>query len=168
MRVGWVWWGGLSARVRAWLDRVTWVAARGAVDAVRYQPRHLDVVVACGRSQPEVSPAEVAGRHRAVGSQYTASALPALFHPELARVDGPALLARLVNETSPALHAGFDVLYAGWRSEWRESGRRVVDIGLGAGLSFGLATIGFIGPSGKKQFGVIGEPVNLAAFLGSE
>ena len=44
----------------------------------------------------------------------------------------------------------------------------VVDIGLGAGLSFGRATIGFIGPSGKKQFGVIGEPVNLAAFLGSE
>src|SRR2546425_12871325 len=56
MWVGWVWWGGLSARVRAWLARVTWVAARGAVDAVRYQPRHLDLVVACGTSQPEVSP----------------------------------------------------------------------------------------------------------------
>ena len=286
MRVGWVWWGGLSARVRAWLDRVTWVAARGAVDAVRYQPRHLDLVVACGTSQPEVSPSvarwlvetraqpavvhvsrlphaavralarqaarwfgptasavvrflsgalaaaadhagslaieqrlrprvhpgllvphphavavlavdmrgfsrltgaladtqylaqlieaylteltEVVEQHRGVVFQYTGDGLLALFLPELAGVDGAALLDRLVNETSPALHAGFDVLYAGWRSEWRESGRRVVDIGLGAGLSFGLATIGFIGPSGKKQFGVIGEPVNLAAFLGSE
>src|SRR2546422_186687 len=56
MGVGWVWWGGLSARVRAWGARVTWVAARSAVDAVRYQPRHLDLVVACGTSQPEVSP----------------------------------------------------------------------------------------------------------------
>src|SRR5438128_10784501 len=57
MWVGWVRLEGLSARVRAWLDRVTWVAARGAVDAVRYQPRHLDlVVVACGANQPEVSP----------------------------------------------------------------------------------------------------------------
>ena len=35
-------------------------------------------------------------------------------------------------------------------------------------MSFGRATIGFIGPAGKKQFGVIGEPVNLAAFLCSE
>ena len=287
MWVGWVWWGGLSARVRAWLDRVTWVAARGAVDAVRYQPRHLDlVVVACGASQPELSPSvarwlvetraqpavvrasrlphaavraiarqaarwfgptgsalvrffsgaiaaaadhagslaietrlrarvhpgllvphphavavlaldmrgfskltgaledtqylaqlievylteltEVVEHHRGVVFQYTGDGLLALFLPELAGVDGPALLDRLVNETSPALHGVFDVLYAGWRSEWRESGRQIVDIGLGAGLSFGRATIGFIGPSGKKQFGAIGEPVNLAAFLGSE
>jgi class 3 adenylate cyclase len=36
------------------------------------------------------------------------------------------------------------------------------------GLSYGDATIGFMGPSGKKQFGVIGAPVNLAAFLCSE
>src|SRR5439155_1413396 len=50
----------------------------------------------------------------------------------------------------------------------RQSGRPVVEIGLGAGLSFGRATIGFIGPSGKKQFGALGDPVNLAAFLGSE
>ena len=111
---------------------------------------------------------EVVEHHRGVVFQYTGDGLLALFLPELAGVDGPALLDRLVNETSPALHAVFDVLYAGWRSEWRESGRQIVDIGLGAGLSFGRATIGFIGPSGKKQFGAIGEPVNLAAFLGSE
>src|SRR5207249_3793901 len=221
MWVGWVRWGGLSARVRAWLDRVTWVAARGAVDAVRYQPRHLDlVVVACGTSQPELSPSvarwlvetraqpavvrasrlphaavraiarqaarwfgptgsalvrffsgaiaaaadhagslaietrlrarvhpgllvphphavavlaldmrgfskltgaledtqylaqlievylteltEVVEHHRGVVFQYTGDGLLALFLPELAGVDGPALLDRLVNETSPA------------------------------------------------------------------
>jgi len=286
MRDGWVWWGGLSAGVRAWLDRVTWLTARGAVDAVRYQPRHLDLVVACSASQPELSPsvarwlvetraqptvvhvsrlphaavralarqaarwfgptasavvrflsgalaaaADHAGslaieqrlrarahpgllvphphavavlavdmrgfsrltgaledtqylaqlieaylteltavveQHRGVVFQYTGDGLLALFLPELAGVDGAALLDRLVNHTSPELHTVFDDLYAGWRSEWKQSGRQVVDIGLGAGLSFGRATIGFIGPSGKKQFGAIGEPVNLAAFLGSE
>jgi len=265
---------------------LAWVTARGAVDAVRYQPRHLDLVVACGASQPEVSASvahwlvetraqpvvirvsrlphaavralareaarwfgptasavirwfsgataaaadhagslaiearlrarvhpgllvphphavavlavdmrgfsrltgaledtqylaelveayltELTGvveQHRGVVFQYTGDGLLALFLPELAGVDGAALLDRLVNQTSPALHGVFDLLYTGWRSEWRAQGRPVVDIGLGAGLSFGRATIGFIGPSGKKQFGAIGEPVNLAAFLGSE
>src|SRR2546426_8970087 len=57
MGFGWVWLGGLSARTRAWLDRMVWLTARGAVDAVRYQPRHLDLVVAaCGTSQPGMSP----------------------------------------------------------------------------------------------------------------
>jgi len=111
---------------------------------------------------------EVVERDRGVVFQYTGDGLLALFLPELAGVDGAVLLDRLVNHTSPALHGVFDNLYAGWRTEWRQSGRPVVEIGLGAGLSFGRATIGFIGPSGKKQFGALGEPVNLAAFLGSE
>src|SRR5437667_313879 len=198
MWVGWVRWGRLSAQVRAWLDRVTWVAARGAVDAVRYRPRHLDlVVVACGASQPEVSPSVArwlvetraqpavvrASRlpHaavRAIARQAarcfgpTGSALVRFFSGALAAAAdaarGPAPLDSRVNGPGRAMHAVFDLLYAGGRSEWRESGRQIVDIGLGAGLSFGRATIGFIGPSGKKQFGAIGEPVNLAAFLGSE
>jgi len=287
MGFGWIWLGGLSARTRAWLDRMVWLTARGAVDAVRYQPRHLDLVVAaCGTSQPGMSPSvarwlvetraqpavvhvsrlphamvrtlarqaarwfgptasavvrffsgalaaaadhagslpverrlvarvhpgllvphlhvvavlavdmrgfskltgaledtqylaelieiylteltEVVERDRGVVFQYTGDGLLALFLPELAGVDGAVLLDRLVNHTSPALHGVFDNLYAGWRTEWRQSGRPVVEIGLGAGLSFGRATIGFIGPSGKKQFGALGEPVNLAAFLGSE
>jgi len=111
---------------------------------------------------------EVVERDRGVVFQYTGDGLLALFLPELAGVDGAVLLDRLVNHTSPALHGVFDNLYAGWRTEWRQSGRPVVEIGLGAGLSFGRATIGFIGPSGKKQFGALGDPVNLAAFLGSE
>src|SRR5437899_2871361 len=32
--------------VEAW-DRLVWWMTRGMVDAVRYQPRHLDLVLAC-------------------------------------------------------------------------------------------------------------------------
>src|SRR5262245_16181789 len=41
------------------LDGLTWQAARKVVDVVRYQPRQLDLVLACGSGQPEV-PAPVA------------------------------------------------------------------------------------------------------------
>src|SRR4029453_17873342 len=44
-------------------------------------------------------------------------------------------------------------------------GRGAVPIGLGAGLSFGRVTMGFIGASGKKHFGALGEAVNVAALL---
>src|SRR3990172_1044249 len=47
------------ARTRAWLDALAWSAARQAVDAVRYRPRHVDLVLACGTRQPEM-PAPVA------------------------------------------------------------------------------------------------------------
>lgn len=268
------------------LDRLAWSAARGAVEAVRYAPGHVDLLVACGTMQPEVptplarwlvaargrpvwrgisrvfqgfaqriatraadwlgptgsalvrwfSGAAVAAvdraggvtferplrarvhpgllvphphavavlaldmrgfsaltrllddtqyltdlveeyltmltaaveRHRGVVFQYTGDGLLALFLPELAGVGSGAMLEALVDDMHPAVRESFDRLYARWRADWRQAGRPEARIGLGAGLSFGEATIGFIGPAGKKQFGVIGEPVNLAAFLCSE
>jgi class 3 adenylate cyclase len=265
------------------LDRVSWSAARGAVSAVRYEPRYLDLLLACGVDQPDVPaplarllvsvrggravaravavPHELVRRaaaaaerwagptgsalvrwfagasavalnrasatvverplrarahpgllvphthevvilvadmrgfsaltrvlddtqylanlvgeylseltrvvehHRGVVFQYTGDGLLALFLPELAGVEAPELLAKLVADVSPELHASFDRLHTRWRDEWRASGREATTIGLGLGASFGRATIGFLGPSGKKQFGVIGEPVNVAAYL---
>lgn len=110
----------------------------------------------------------VVEQHRGIVFQYTGDGLLALFLPELAGVGKAEMLDRLVSEVSPALHRRFDALYERWRAEWMAGGREGAEIGLGAGLSFGPATIGFLGPSGKKQFGVIGEPVNMAAFLCSE
>jgi class 3 adenylate cyclase len=268
------------------LDRLAWSAARGAVEAVRYGPSHVDLLVACGTSQPEVphpvarwlvaarggeawrslprlpqaiaqrlfvrsptwlgptgtaffrwlSGAAVAAvdragavpferplrarvhpgllvphphavavlaldmrgfsaltrllddtqyltdlveeylteltavveRHRGVVFQYTGDGLLAIFLPELMGVGSAEMLDALVDDMYPAARKAFEHLYARWRMDWRDTGRPEARIGLGAGLSFGEATIGFIGPAGKKQFGVIGEPVNLAAFLCSE
>jgi class 3 adenylate cyclase len=110
----------------------------------------------------------VVEEHRGVVFQYTGDGLLALFLPELSGTDAAAMLTRLVDAMSPALHHRFESLRGRWYDEWRASGRRGAPIGLGAGISFGDASIGFLGPSGKKQFGVIGEPVNLAAFLCSE
>jgi class 3 adenylate cyclase len=110
----------------------------------------------------------VVERHRGVVFQYTGDGLLGLFLPELAGSTGTQLLQRLVGETCSELHDAFDVLHDSWRADWHARGLRRVDVGLGVGLSYGEATIGFMGPSGKKQFGVIGAPVNLAAFLCSE
>jgi class 3 adenylate cyclase len=104
-------------------------------------------------------------RHRGVVFQYTGDGLLALFLPEIAATDAAAMLDRLVRELARELHEEFATTYARWRDEWNRSGRAVTPIGLGVGISFGRATIGYLGPAGKKQFGVIGEPVNLAAFL---
>jgi len=277
-------WKRLSERVRRRLDVLTWSAVRGAVDAVRYQPPHLELVIACGVSQPEIPPrlgrwaaelstrraagspgvphalrraggwvtralgpvpsvlvrwlsgalvvaadhagaaaiegplharahpgllvphphvvlvvvidmrgfsnltvalddtqyladllgeylrelTEVVERHRGIVFQYTGDGLLALFLPELTGLSDGQLLERVVHELCPALHRAFDGLHERWRSEWQAGGRDGAEIGLGVGLSFGDATIGFLGPSGKKHFGVIGAPVNLAAFLCSE
>lgn len=272
--------------VGSWLDGLAWRAARTAVDVVRYQPRQLDLVLACGADQPEV-PApvvrwlvdarsrpefrrlseiphrivrlvaaeaadwlgptasavvrwssgavaaaadhagastlqhplrarahpgmlvphphqvaviavdmrgfsnltrvlhdtqyladligeyltemtEIIEAHRGVVFQYTGDGLLAIFLPELAGSDAAAMLERIVHDAGRALHARFDDLNARWRAQWRAAGRDVATIGLGIGVSFGRATIGLLGPSGKKQFGVIGEPVNQAAFLCSQ
>jgi class 3 adenylate cyclase len=107
-------------------------------------------------------------RHRGVVFQYTGDGLLAVFLPELVGTSASVMINRLVNDMSPELHATFDRLYVQWRAAWQTSGRPDVRIGLGVGLSFGPATIGFIGPAGKKQIGVIGEPVNLAAYLCSQ
>jgi class 3 adenylate cyclase len=106
--------------------------------------------------------------HGGVVFQYTGDGLLAVFLPELAAASPPEILDRLVYETCPALHEGFDALRGRWQADWRAARRPAVRIGLGAGLSFGPATIGLLGAAGKKQIGVIGEPVNVAAFLCSQ
>jgi class 3 adenylate cyclase len=280
------WPAWLERRWAAAADRVAWVTAREAVEAVRYQPPHLKMLLACGASQPDVpeavarwlveTPARPAMRelsqlphaavraiaaraaawfgptasavvrfssgataaaadrmgaeplerrmrasvhpgllvphphdvavlaldmrgfseltralddtqyltnlieqylsamtrvveeHRGVVFQYTGDGLLALFLPELAALPAPALFERLVHDTTRALHAEFDALHARWRAEWHASGRGTVPIGLGAGLSFGRVTMGFIGATGKKHIGALGEAVNVAALLCGE
>jgi len=107
-------------------------------------------------------------RHRGVVFQYTGDGLLALFLPELTSVEAPAMLDRLVHGLARELHDTFGDAHARWRAAWDLAGISVTPIGLGVGISFGRATIGYLGPAGKKQFGVIGEPVNLAAYLCSE
>ena len=277
--------GEVGERLRQARDGVVWWVARGAVDAVRYRPGHVDLVIACGANQPEVPPAlvrwvaemrersgareasrvpDALGRaaaraavwfgptpsalvrwlsgaartvadhvgaetierplrtrahpgllvphlhqvavmavdmrgfsnltvvlddtqylarligeylseltrvvegHRGVVFQYTGDGFLALFLPELAGLTEGQLLDRLVKEVCPDLHRAFDALRERWSAEWQERGRQGVEVGFGVGFSFGEATIGFIGPAGKKQFSVIGAPANLAAFLCSE
>jgi class 3 adenylate cyclase len=99
----------------------------------------------------------VVERRGGIVMQYTGDGLLAVFLPEL-----------LVQDVCPDLHRSFDELHARWRAEWRRGGRPTVAIGLGVGASFGRATIGFLGAAGKKQVGVIGEPVNVAAYLCSQ
>jgi len=107
-------------------------------------------------------------RHRGVVFQYTGDGLLALFLPELSTLKTGAMLDRLVYGLARELHDTFGEAHARWRAEWTHAGKPVTPIGLGVGISFGRATIGYLGPAGKKQFGVIGEPVNLAAYLCSE
>jgi adenylate cyclase len=110
----------------------------------------------------------VVEQDRGVVFQYTGDGLLALFLPELSAVAPGALLDRLIRETTRALHREFEALHARWRGEWQASGRGTVPIGLGVGLSFGRVTMGFIGASGKKHFGALGEAVNVAALLCGE
>lgn len=100
--------------------------------------------------------------------QYTGDGLLAIFLPEAADGSAATTLDRLVHQTARDLHAAFDTMAARWHREWARDGRTSTPIGLGLGISYGPATIGLIGPAGKKQFGVVGEPVNLAAFLCSQ
>jgi class 3 adenylate cyclase len=106
--------------------------------------------------------------HGGVVFQYTGDGLLAVFLPELVGASPPVLLERLTRVVCPALHGSFEALHARWQADWKLGGRPAVRIGLGTGLSFGPATIGFLGAAGKKQIGVIGEPVNVAAYLCSQ
>ncbi len=107
-------------------------------------------------------------RHGGVVYQYTGDGLLAVFLPEVTGQDSAAMLSSVVTDTARELHAEFDALYEHWREEWKRAGRPDSRIGLGIGVSYGRATIGLLGPMGKKQFGVVGEPINLAAFLCSQ
>jgi len=106
--------------------------------------------------------------HGGIVFQYTGDGLLAVFLPELSGMSPADLLDRLTERMCPALHDAFDGLVESWRAEWMQDGRSPARIGLGVGLSFGPATLGFIGAAGKKQIGVIGEPVNVAAYLCSQ
>ena len=110
----------------------------------------------------------VVEEHRGVVFDYTGDGLLALFLPELAGTENGEMLERLVHEMGPDLHRAFDGAYDAWLAEWRVRGVEAMEIGLGAGISFGDAMVGFMGPRGKKQVGVLGEPVNLAAYLCSQ
>lgn len=110
----------------------------------------------------------VVERHRGVVFQYTGDGLLALFLPELVGLGSAAMMERLAGPLGAELHEAFDGAHERWRREWHARGLEVADIGFGVGLSFGRATVGVMGPRGKKQVGVIGEPVNLAAFLCSQ
>ena len=107
-------------------------------------------------------------RDRGVVFQYTGDGLLALFLPELARSEPDVLLERLCTKTSAEMHARFEKLRARWAADWQRDGRTGSDVGLGIGVSYGPATIGLLGPSGKKYFGIVGGPVNLAAYLCSQ
>jgi len=100
--------------------------------------------------------------------QYTGDGLLAIFLPEATDDTPGTTLERLVQETARDLHAAFDTLATRWGRDWAAAKHTSTPIGLGIGVSYGHATIGLIGPAGKKQFGVVGEPVNLAAFLCSQ
>ncbi len=131
---------------------------------VLHDTQHLADVI--GEYLTEMT--EVVEAHRGVVFQYTGDGLLAIFLPELAGATAAATLECVVDDVGRELHARFDQLNARWRADWRAAGREVTTIGLGIGVSYGRATIGLLGPSGKKQFGVLGEPVNQAAYLCSQ
>jgi class 3 adenylate cyclase len=106
--------------------------------------------------------------HRGLVYQYTGDGLLALYLPELAGMKPARMLNRVVYDMGSELHGVFDAMHERWLKEWRAQARPIAEIGLGVGVSFGQATIGFVGPAGKKQVGVIGEPINQAAFLCSQ
>jgi len=107
-------------------------------------------------------------RHHGLVFQYTGDGLLAVFLPELTGLESDAMLDLLITRVLPDLHAGFTRLAREWRTEWQATGMRVHRVGLGTGLSFGGVTLGFMGPPGKEHVGVLGEPVNVAAFLCSQ
>lgn len=110
----------------------------------------------------------VVEEHGGVVFQYTGDGLLALFLSELTRLPERALVEHLVGPLSTDLHQAFRNLEARWRTEWNEAGRTIPPIGLAVGLSYGSGTIGMVGPPGRKYFGIVGSPVNQAAFLCSQ
>lgn len=110
----------------------------------------------------------VVEKHSGVVFQYTGDGLLALYVPELTRLDGRSLVEHMMGPVSADLHLAFDRLHEQWRLEWESQKRRVPEIGLAVGLTYGAGTIGMVGPPGRKYFGIVGAPVNQAAFYCSQ
>src|SRR5947207_1859239 len=171
MGFGWVWLGGLSARTRAWLDRMVWLTARGAVDAVRYQPRHLDLVVAaCGTSQPGMSPSvarwlvETRAQPAVVHVSRLPHAMVRTLARQAARWFGPTASA-VVRFFSGALAAAAD--HAGSLPVERRLVARVHP-GLLVPHLHVVAVLAVDMRGFSKLTGALEDTQNLAAFLGSE
>jgi class 3 adenylate cyclase len=107
-------------------------------------------------------------RDHGIVFQYTGDGLLGLFIPELSRADPAALVENLASVTAPDMHRAFDEMLGRWRADWTRQGRENVEVGLGVGISYGRAALGLLGPDHKQYFGVIGAPVNLAAYLCSQ
>src|SRR2546428_10972809 len=82
------------------VDRLAWSATRGAVDAVRYQPAHTKLLMACGASQAD-------GPQRWVGGAAALLARPPVARwldlPPRGVRAGAGLAARWVGPTASAL-----------------------------------------------------------------
>ena len=90
-------------------------------------------------------------RHGGVVYQYTGDGLLAVFLPEVTGQDNATMLSSVVTDTGRELHEEFDALYARWREDWQRTGRPDSRIGLGIGVSYGRATIGLLGRSGRNS-----------------
>ena len=108
---------------------------------------------------------QVIESHRAIVFQYTGDGFLALLVPDLVDLDAASALAQIASVAAAEMHTAFAKLHARWRREWKRRGHKTTKVGLGVGISYGSATVGLIGPSGKKFFGVLGVPVNVAAYL---
>jgi len=106
--------------------------------------------------------------HRGIVFQYTGDGLLALLVPELLGLEPADAMERMAKDAAAEMHESFVRMHARWRAEWNRQGRNSSDIGLGVGISYGRATVGLVGPTNKKFFGVVGAPVNVAAFLCSQ
>src|SRR5439155_21942588 len=72
---------------------------------------------------------------------------------------------RPVNGSWPLRHRDVDGAHEGLEAGRQAARRPAAEVGLGAGLSFGRVTQGYIGAYGKKQFAALSEHVNLAALV---
>lgn len=112
---------------------------------------------------------DVVERHSGVVFQYTGDGLLALFLPELTRRHGARLVEHMIGPVSSDLHRAFHELHARWLDQWSDPAERPFpSVGLAAGVTYGAGTIGMVGPPGRKYFGIIGSPVNQAAYFCSQ
>jgi len=102
------------------LDGLTWTAARSAVDAVRFQPAHTKLLMACGASQADAPQRWVGGVAALLARPRVARWLD-LPHRGVRAVAG--LAARWLGPTASALVR----FSSGAAAAAAETGERVVD-----------------------------------------